>query len=151
MTLATHEPIGVLGIACPDDYPLLGFVSLVAPAIAMGNAVIAIPSPTRPLCATDFYQVLETSDVPPGVVNIVTGVRDTLALVLAEHDDVDAIWYFGPADGAAPIERASAGNMKRTWVTDGASRDWRDAIQGEGQEFLREATQVKNIWVPAGA
>ncbi|HEX9414869.1 MAG TPA: aldehyde dehydrogenase family protein, partial [Ktedonobacterales bacterium] len=151
VTLATHEPIGVLGIACPDDYPLLGFVSLVAPAIAMGNAVIAIPSPTRPLCATDFYQVLETSDVPPGVVNIVTGVRDTLALVLAEHDDVDAIWYFGPADGAAPIERASAGNMKRTWVTDGASRDWRDAIQGEGQEFLREATQVKNIWVPAGA
>ncbi|HEY7832961.1 MAG TPA: aldehyde dehydrogenase family protein [Ktedonobacterales bacterium] len=151
VTLAVPEPIGVVGIACPDAPALLGFVSLIAPAIALGNAVVALASERHPLCATALYQVLETSDVPPGVVNIVTGGRDALALVLAEHDDVDAVWYFGPRAGAAAIERASASNMKRTWTADGAARDWLDAAQGEGQEFLREATQVKNIWVPSGA
>jgi aldehyde dehydrogenase (NAD+) len=151
VTLAVHEPIGVVGVASPERLPLLGFVSLVAPAIAMGNTAVVVPSETHPLSATDFYQVLETSDVPAGVVNIITGPRDTLTLVLAEHDDVDAVWYFGPAAGAGAIERASAGNMKRTWVADGAGRDWRDPAQCEGREFLREATQVKNIWVPSGA
>jgi aldehyde dehydrogenase (NAD+) len=150
MTLADNEPIGVMALVCPDERPLLGFVSLVAPAIAMGNAVIAIPSEQHPLSATDFYSVLETSDVPAGIVNIVTGPRDTLAKVLAQHDDVDAIWHFGSAEGAHAVEEASAGNMKRTWVSYGHSRDWLDAAQGEGREFLRESTQVKNIWIPSG-
>ncbi len=150
VTIVVPEPIGVLGIACPDEYPLLGFVSLVAPAIAMGNAVVTIPSERHPLSATDFYQVLETSDVPAGAVNLVTGARDTLARVLAEHDDVDGMWYFGPAEGGAMVERASAGNLKRTWVSHGHTRDWLQAEQGEGAEFLREATHVKNIWVPYG-
>ncbi len=150
VTLAMKEPIGVIGMAAPDDYPLLGFVSLIAPAIAMGNTVVAIPSEKAPLSATDFYQILETSDVPPGVVNIVTGERDTLTQVLAEHDDVDAMWYFGSAEGSKRVEFASAGNMKRTWVNYGHPRNWLDTVQGEGEEFLREATQVKNIWVPYG-
>ncbi len=150
VTLAMKEPIGVIGMAAPDDYPLLGFVSLIAPAIAMGNTVVAIPSEKAPLSATDFYQILETSDVPPGVVNIVTGDRDSLTQVLAEHDDVDAMWYFGSAEGSKRVELASAGNMKRTWVNYGHSRNWLDTTQGEGEEFLREATQVKNIWVPYG-
>ncbi|HYP41002.1 MAG TPA: aldehyde dehydrogenase family protein [Chloroflexia bacterium] len=150
VTLAMPEPIGVMGIACPEESPLLGFVSLVAPAIAMGNAVVVIPSERHPLSATDFYQVLDTSDVPPGVVNIVTGTRDTRVKVLAEHDDVDAVWYFGSAEGSKTVEYASAGNMKRTWVNYGHSRDWLDKEQGEGQEFLREATHVKNIWTPYG-
>jgi aldehyde dehydrogenase (NAD+) len=150
VTLATHEPIGVIGLICPDERPLLGFVSLIAPAIAMGNTVIAVPSERHPLSATDFYSVLETSDVPAGVVNIVTGVCATLAKVLAEHDDVDAIWSFGSVEGARIVESASTGNMKRTWTNYGHSRDWLDATQGEGREFLREATQVKNIWVPTG-
>ncbi len=94
--------------------------------------------------------MLETSDLPAGVVNIVTGDRDLLSQVLAEHDDVDAIWYFGPAEGCKRVELASAGNMKRTWVSYGHPRDWMDTAQGEGEEFLREATQVKNIWVPYG-
>ncbi|MBE3558602.1 MAG: aldehyde dehydrogenase family protein [Ktedonobacteraceae bacterium] len=148
--LALPEPIGVVGTACPDAYPLLGFVSLVAPAIAMGNTVVAIPSPQAPLSATDLYQALETSDVPAGVVNIVTGERDALSKVLAEHDDVDAMWYFGTAEGSRMVEFASAGNMKRTWVSYGRTRNWLDPLQGEGEEFLREATQVKNIWVPYG-
>ncbi len=150
VVLAMHEPMGVIGIACLDAYPLLGLVSLVAPAIAMGNTVVVVPSQQSPLSAIDCYQVFETSDVPAGVVNIVTGERATLSLVLAEHDDVDAIWYFGSAEGSKRVEFASAGNMKRTWVSNGHDRDWLNVPQGEGQEFLREATQVKNIWVPYG-
>ncbi len=150
VVLAMHEPIGVIGMACPDEYPLLGFISLVAPAIAMGNTVVVIPSQQSPLSATDCYQVFETSDLPAGVVNIVTGERDTLSQVLADHDDVDAMWYFGPAEGSKRVELASAGNMKRTRVNYGHSRNWLDNVQGEGEEFLRESTQVKNIWVPYG-
>jgi aldehyde dehydrogenase (NAD+) len=150
VTLAMREPIGVIGIACPDEAPLLGFVSLVAPAIAMGNTVVAVPSERWPLAATDFYQVLDTSDVPGGVVNIVTGKRDELTQTLAAHDDVDSMWYFGTAEGSELVERLSAGNMKRTWVGYGRPRDWSDAVQGEGPEFLRHATHVKNIWVPYG-
>ncbi|MFL5540825.1 MAG: aldehyde dehydrogenase family protein [Longimicrobiaceae bacterium] len=150
VTIAMQEPIGVMGIACPDEAPLLGFVSLVAPAIAVGNTVVAVPSERWPLAATDFYQVLDTSDVPGGVVNIVTGKRDELAQTLAAHDDVDSMWYFGGAEGSERVERLSAGNMKRTWVSYGRGRDWLDPEQGEGPEFLREATHVKNIWVPYG-
>ena len=150
VVLAMKETIGVIGIACPEEYPLLGFVSLVAPAIAMGNTVVVIPSQQSPLSATDCYQVLETSDLPGGVVNIVTGDRDTLSQVLADHDDVEAMWYFGSAEGCKRVELASAGNMKRTWVNYSHPRNWLDPVQGEGEEFLHEATQVKNIWVPYG-
>ncbi|MBA3258409.1 MAG: aldehyde dehydrogenase family protein [Gemmatimonadales bacterium] len=150
VTLAMPEPIGVLGVICPDDWPLLGVISTVLPAIAMGNTVVAIPSGRAPLAATDLYQVLDTSDLPAGVVNIVTGLRDELAPVLAAHDDVDGVWYFGSAEGSAAVERLSAGNMKRTWVDYGQARDWADARQAEGEEFLEQATQVKNIWVPYG-
>ncbi|MBZ0295037.1 MAG: aldehyde dehydrogenase family protein, partial [Anaerolineae bacterium] len=150
LTIAVHEPIGVLGMACPDEAPLLAMISLLAPAIARGNTVVVIPSEKYPLCATDFYQVLDTSDVPGGVVNIVTGNRDHLSKTLVEHDDVDAMWYFGSAQGSYEIEYRSASNMKRTWVNYGQSRDWLNREQGEGEEFLYEAVQVKNIWVPAG-
>jgi aldehyde dehydrogenase (NAD+) len=149
VTLAMHEPIGVMGLACPEELPLLGFVSLVAPAVAVGNTVIALPSESHPLAATELYTVLEASDVPAGVINIVTGAKDALAKVLAEHDDVDAVWYFGNQAAGAEVERASAGNMKRTWV-EWHARDWMNTGQGEGREFLREATQVKNIWIPYG-
>ncbi len=150
VTVAAYEPVGVIGIACPDECPLLAFVSLLAPAIARGNTVVIIPSEKHPLSATDLYQVLDTSDVPPGVVNIVTGDRDHLSKVLAEHEDVDAIWYFGAAEGSHHVEALSAVNMKRTWVSYGEARDWLNKEQGEGEEFLYEATQVKNIWVPSG-
>ncbi len=149
VTLAMNEPIGVLGVAAPPTHPLLGFVSAVAPALAAGNTVVAIPSELQPLAVTDFYQVLETSDVPAGVLNVVTGRRDELAKVLAEHDDVDAIWYFGGGDGVRMCELASVGNMKQTWC-DIRAREWMNREQGEGREFLRHATQVKNIWIPYG-
>ncbi len=151
VTLAMNEPIGVMGVACPEEPALLGFLATVLPAIAMGNTVVALPSQRWPLLATDLYQVLDTSDLPGGVINIVTGPRDTLAEVLAAHDDVDAIWYWGSREEEAAVERLSAGNMKRVWVDHGRQRDWFDPADGAGEEFLREATQVKNIWVPYGA
>ena len=149
VTLAMNEPVGVVGIAAPDEFPLLGFVSLVAPALAVGNTVIVVPSETQPIAATEFYTVLETSDVPDGVINVITGAKDALAKVLAEHDDVDGLWYFGNAAGVKAVELASASNMKRTWAT-ARARDWLDARQGEGREFLRRASEVKNIWIPYG-
>ena len=150
VTLAMHEPWGVMGLVCPDENPLLGFISLLMPALAMGNRAVIVPSATQPLAATDFYQVLDTSDVPAGVVNIVTGERDALAKTLAEHHEVAALWYVGPKTGSAMVEKASASNLKATWVSDGKARDWFSTEQGQGREYLRRATQVKNIWVPYG-
>jgi aldehyde dehydrogenase (NAD+) len=147
VTLAMNEPFGVMGVACPTDAPLLGFFSLVLPAIAMGNRVVAVPSQNMPLAATDLYQVLETSDVPAGAVNIVTGPRDELARTLAGHDDVAALWYCGSAEGAKIVEAESAGNLKVTWCPE--NRDWLSPA-GQGRTFLNRATQVKNIWVPYG-
>ena len=149
VALAMHEPIGVVGAAAPEAAPLLGFVSVVAPLIATGNTVVVIPSEAHPLSATDLYQVFETSDLPAGVVNIVTGGKDALATVLAEHDDVDAVWYCGSPAGGKAVELASASNMKRTWCPS-AALDWADPAVGEGRQFLREAVQVKNIWIPYG-
>jgi aldehyde dehydrogenase (NAD+) len=146
VTLAMNEPWGVMGIVCPNEAPLLAFVSLLMPAIAMGNCVVAVPSADHPLSATDFYSVLDTSDVPAGVVNIVTGEANALSKTLAEHDGVDAVWYVGDTEGAAQVEAFSAGNLKATWAS-GAPTDWGKA---EGREFLRRATQVKNIWTPYG-
>ena len=150
VTLAMNEPFGVMGLVCPDEAPLLAFVSLVMPAIAMGNRVVVVPSPAHPLAATDLYQVFDTSDLPGGVVNMVTGDRDELAKTLAEHDGVDALWYMGGREGSAMVELASAGNLKPTWVSNGKRRNWQDRAQGQGHDYLRRATQVKNIWVPYG-
>jgi len=150
VTLAMPEPIGVIGIVCPDTPAFAPFVTLTAAAIAMGNCVVVVPSEPHPLAATDFYQVLDTSDVPGGVCNIVSGPRDALSEVLAGHDDVDAMWYFGSAAGSAAVERLSAGNMKRTWVGYGRPHDWSGLSRGAADEMLREATQIKNIWVPYG-
>lgn len=149
MTIAVNEAIGVVGVTCPDERPLLGFVTPVAAAIAMGNAVVALPSETHPLSATDLYQVLDTSDLPGGVINIVTGAKRALIPVLAAHDDVDALWCWGTRDQCRQVELESAGNMKRTW-THWEPTDWL-VLRGEAiHEFLREATQVKNIWTPYG-
>ncbi len=149
LALAMNEPVGVVGIACPEEPGLLAFVSLMGAAIAAGNAVVMLPSEAQALVATDLYQVLDTSDVPGGVVNIVTGDKRALALELAKHDAVDAVWYFGAADGAAMLEKASAGNLKQTW-TETVARDWDDSAIGGGRDLLGHAFQIKNIWIPYG-
>jgi aldehyde dehydrogenase (NAD+) len=150
VTLAMPEPWGVVGIICPPEQPLLAFVSLVAPLIAMGNRVVTVPSWRFPLLATDFYQVLDTSDVPAGVINIVTGHPVELGKVLAQHDDVAALWYVGSAKVSGSLERESADNLKSTWVNYGKRRNWFDDHQAQGWEYLRHAVQIKNIWVPYG-
>ncbi len=150
VTVAMNEPIGVMGIVCPDAHPLLAFVSTIGPALAVGNSVVVLPSERHPLAATDFYQVCETSDLPPGALNIVTGKRSELVGTLAAHDDVDQLWYFGPKEGSRDVELASAGNMKRTYCEHGPARDWTSDREASGRELLREASQVKNIWIPYG-
>jgi len=148
--LAMNVPVGVIGAFCPDEAPLLGLVSVMAPIIAMGNACVLVPSEPFPLAATDFYQVLDTSDLPAGVVNIVTGRPAALAEPLAAHLDVDAVWSFSSSALSAMIEEAAAGNLKRTWVNHGRARDW-PARDGEGRAFLRAATEIKTVWIPWGA
>jgi aldehyde dehydrogenase (NAD+) len=150
VALATVEAIGVVGVVCPDEAPLLSFVSLLAPLLAMGNRTVIVPSEAHPLIATDFYQVLETSDLPAGVVNLVTGPAASLAQTLAQHDDVDALWVFGTKELSRNAERLSIGNLKRTLVDHGLATDWHDSAAAEGPLFLRHATQVKNIWIPYG-
>jgi aldehyde dehydrogenase (NAD+) len=149
IALAMNEPVGLIGVICPDEAPLLGLVSTVAPAVAMGNRVVAVASEPFPLAATDFYQVLDTSDVPGGVVNILTGSHAELAPQLAGHMDVDAVWCFSSLDLSGVVERESAGTLKRTWVNDGRARDWHGRA-GEGREFLEAAVEVKTVWVPYG-
>jgi aldehyde dehydrogenase (NAD+) len=109
--------------------------------------VVAVASQPFPLAATDFVQVLETSDVPPGVANILTGDHAELALHLAGHMDVDAVWSFSGAGTSATVERESAGNLKRTWVDHGRARDW---TRADAPAFLRAATEVQTVWVPYG-
>ncbi|MCR9137203.1 MAG: aldehyde dehydrogenase family protein [Alphaproteobacteria bacterium] len=150
VALAMNEPIGVAGVLCPDEAPLLSFVSLVAPLLAMGNRVVAVPSERFGLVATDFYQVLETSDLPAGALNIITGRTAELGKTLADHDDVDVIWAFGARELSKQAEALSVGNMKRTFVDNGRAMDWYDPKIAEGRHFLRNAVQVKNIWIPYG-
>ena len=147
VALAMKEPVGVIGAFCPSEAPLLGLVSVMAPALAMGNRMVLVPSEPYPLAATDFIQVLETSDVPGGVVNLMTGSHAELAPPLASHMGVDAVWSFSDRDISAVIEKTSAGNLKRTWVNNGLARDW---WQDHTDAFLEQATEVKNIWLPYG-
>ena len=144
VALAMNEPVGVIGMICPDDAPLLGLVTPMAAAMALGNTSVLVPSRAFPLAATDLYQVLDTSDVPGGVVNIVTGASDDLAKTLAGHLDVDAVWSFDPGF-AKLVEAEAAGNLKRTWINPVA--DW---TATDARSFLRQAAEVKTVWVPYG-
>jgi aldehyde dehydrogenase (NAD+) len=150
IAIAMKEPVGTVGIICPNEAPLLGLLSLVLPVLAMGNTAIVIPSETYPLIVGDLYQVFDTSDLPGGAVNLVTGYSTQLLKTLAEHDDVDGIWCFADEASAASAKAFSIGNLKQVFTNEGRAIDWFDARQGEGRWFLEHATQVKNIWVPYG-
>ena len=150
IAIAMNEPLGTAGVICPSEVPLLGFLSLVLPVIAMGNTAIVVPSETYPLITGDLYQLFDTSDLPGGAVNIVTGYSSQLLKTLAEHDDVDAVWCFGDEANAAAAKSYSIGNLKQVFTNEGRAIDWFDAKQAEGRWFLQHATQVKNIWVPYG-
>lgn len=149
ITLAMKESMGVLGIVCPDEFPLLAFITTMASAISTGNNVILIPSETYPFAATDFYQILDTSDVPVGTVNIITGNKDNLATEMAKHFNIEGLWYFGNENGSKKVEELAADSMKRTWVNYGLHYDWlKNPLESE---FLRNSVEIKNIWIPYGA
>jgi aldehyde dehydrogenase (NAD+) len=150
IAIAMNEPIGTVGVICPSEAPLLGFLSLVMPLLAVGNTVIAVPSERYPLITSDLYQLFDTSDMPGGAVNIVTGYVSQLLKTLAEHDDVDAIWCYGDEATTASAKAMSTGNLKQVWTNEGRAIDWFDPKIAEGRWFLEHATQVKNIWVPYG-
>jgi aldehyde dehydrogenase (NAD+) len=150
ISIAMNEAIGTVGVICPSETPLLGFLSLVTPLLAAGNTVIAVPSEKYPLIAADLYQLFDTSDLPAGAVNIVTGYISQLLKPLAEHDDVDAIWCYGDESTIAAAKAMSTGNLKQVWTNEGRAIDWFDSSIAEGRWFLEHATQVKNIWVPYG-
>ena len=142
VTLAMKEPFGTMGLICAEEAPLAGFLSLVLPAIAMGNRVIALPAQGNPLPALELSQVFACSDIPGGVINTVSGPLADLAATLAAHDDVAALWCAQPAL-AKQIEHGSAGNLKPVWQIP-------DPL-AQGESFLAAATQIKTIWVPFGA
>jgi aldehyde dehydrogenase (NAD+) len=150
IAIAMNEAIGTVGVICPTDAPLLGFLSLVLPLLAVGNTVIAVPSERFPLITSDLYQLFDTSDLPGGAVNIVTGHVKELLKTLAEHDDVDAIWCYGDEATVAAAKAMSTGNLKQVWTNEGRVIDWFNPKLAEGRWFLEHATQVKNIWVPYG-
>ncbi len=135
-----NEAVGIIGIVCPDDRPLVGLLELACGAIAMGNTVVVIPSESDPSGAVELYRILESSDVPAGVFNIVTGLRKELVPTLADHEDVDAIWCFSN-DYSSDVEARSISNLKQTWTSVGPQNDL---------ALLTHATQVKNVWVPFG-
>lgn len=141
MAYTQNEPLGVVGVVCPDDLPLYALVGAIAAGSGLGNCLVIIPSESNPLPAVEMYRLLDMSDVPPGVVNLVTGLRSEVVPTLAEHDGVDAIVAFGV--DAGEIERASAANLKQTWT----GPHWPEVTD---REFLRRFTQVKNVWVPFG-
>jgi aldehyde dehydrogenase (NAD+) len=150
IAIAMNEPIGTVGVICPKEAPLLGFLSLVMPILAMGNTVVAVPSESYPLITGDLYQLFDTSDMPGGAINIVTGYVSQLLKTLAEHDDVDGLWCYGDEATVAAAKAMSTGNLKQVWTNEGRVIDWFNSKQAEGRWFLEHATQIKNIWVPYG-
>ena len=143
LALALREPVGRIGLICPDAAPLLGLIVPAAHALAMGNAVVAVASEPFPLAATDLIQVLETSDLPPGALNVLTpGHAAELASHLAGHADLQSVWCFRP-DLAEAVERVAAADLKRTMT---GPVDWNDP----GAALLEAATEIKTVWVPYG-
>ncbi|WP_341863716.1 aldehyde dehydrogenase family protein [Gymnodinialimonas sp. 57CJ19] len=147
VALAMKEPVGIIGALAPDDAPLLASTTLLAGALAMGNRIVLAPSQAAPLVVTDLYQVLDTSDVPAGVVNIVTGPHADLAPTLASHMEIDSLWAFSPHTDPVALQAASASNLKRTWTNNSGNPDW---TSPNLRPFLEAATETKTIWIPYG-
>ncbi len=150
ISIAMNEPVGAVGVVCPAEWPLLGFLSLALPLLCAGNTVVAVPSAAYPLIVGDLIQVFETSDMPSGAINLVTGQPAELLKVLAQHDDLDALWCYGDQVLCSSAKLLSAGNLKQVWTNEGRDIDFTSRVQGEGRWYLEHAHQVKNVWVPYG-
>lgn len=150
VTFAMNEPVGTVGIRCGERTPLAGVMGPVGAALSQGNVVVAVVPERFPLPALDLAQVMETSDVPPGTVNVLSGIHREVVPTLAAHDDVDQLWDFVADDLSGDSERLAAGNLKRVWVDREGTIDWLTLSKRHTGMLLRKGTRVKNIWVPYG-
>jgi acyl-CoA reductase-like NAD-dependent aldehyde dehydrogenase len=148
------ESTGVVGIVAPESSSLLGLVSRLAPAVVGGNAVVVLASESRPLPAVTLAEVLATSDVPPGVINILTGLRRELVPILATHMDVNAIDIWGvPREMRTAVEESAMDNVKRVArpPRDGDDRfDWLDDSRAQRPEWISRFLEMKTVWHPIG-
>uniref|UniRef100_A0A667Y0U7 Aldehyde dehydrogenase 16 family, member A1 n=1 Tax=Myripristis murdjan TaxID=586833 RepID=A0A667Y0U7_9TELE len=151
--LSLPEALGVVGVVLPDNRPFLSMVTLLGAAIAMGNAVVMVPSQKHPLPALAFIQVLQSADLPAGLVNIITGSRDQLTAALANHSVLKAIWYWGNAEGCQYLQYTCTSPLKTLWLhcqkeeKDGGM-DWTQLRPSHKEEMWRKAVQWKSIWIP---
>jgi len=143
------EPTGVVAVLAPDDSGLLGLVSNIAPVIVGGNTCVVLASEQIPLCAVSFAEVLHASDVPAGVVNILTGFREELTEHFASHMDVNAVVYCdGDSDDAKEIQEQAADNIKR--VIDRVDTDWGDE-SAQNPYLIKQTQETKTTWHPIGS
>jgi aldehyde dehydrogenase (NAD+) len=143
-----NEPLGACGVFAPTAPSLAGFLGACLPLMAMGSPVVAVASEQAPLAAMELVRIIEASDVPAGVWNVLTGVHSELEPTLGDHLGLSSVWHFGSVEGGQRIQKLSAGNLKQTWTMPDGTIDW---FGSPAKEFLRRATQVKNVWVPYGA
>ncbi|XP_017294564.1 aldehyde dehydrogenase family 16 member A1 [Kryptolebias marmoratus] len=153
--LSIPEALGVIGMVLPDRNPLLSMVTLIGAAVATGNAVVVVPSKKRPLPALAFVQVLQSSDLPAGLVNIVTGSRDQLTVALANHSVIKAIWYWGSAEGCQYLQHTCTSPLKTLRLfcqkdEGGKERgtDWTRPDPALLEDLWRNAVQWKSVWIP---
>ena len=156
------EPTGVVGVISPDEPALLGLVSLIAPPLCAGNTVVALAGETNPLIGAVFGEVCATSDIPPGVVNILTGLRVELVPHFASHRDIDSIHAAGvSAEHAKLIREGTADNLKRVYVHRSPERkrggkaapaiDWFDEDRCHSPWLIEPFVEMKTMWHPSGA
>ena len=151
LTLAVKEPIGVVANILNDDYPLLSLITTLGSNFAAGNASIIVPGQKTSLLATELYQLLETSDVPAGYINILTTKQNSLNKILSEHENIDGIWFFSENNNERlKVIQSTTSNLKRTWCPQSKNLDWSSKEEDFLEEFLYQSTQVKNIWIPYG-
>lgn len=144
------EPTGIVGVIAPDEPPLLGLISMVAPPLCAGNTVIALASEAHPLCGLVLAEVCATSDVPAGVVNILSSVRSELIKPLSEHREISAISAANVApEHAAALRMGSAENLKRVQVVDVASDEWADDDSRHSPWTIEPFVEMKTIWHPS--
>ena len=151
LTLAVKEPLGVIANILNDDYPLLSLITTLGSNFAAGNASIIVPGQKTSLLATELYQLLETSDVPAGYINILTTKQNSLNKILSEHENIDGIWFFSENNNERlKVIQSTTSNLKRTWCPQSKNLDWSSKEEDFLEEFLYQSTQVKNIWIPYG-
>ncbi|XP_076121338.1 aldehyde dehydrogenase family 16 member A1 [Alosa pseudoharengus] len=153
--LSMSEPVGVIGVVLPDSRPLLPLVSLLGAALAMGNAVVMVPSEKYPLPALEFIQTLQSSDLPGGVVSVITGSRDQLTQAIANHSVIQAIWYWGSKEGCQFLQHTCSSPLKRLWLhcegdegKPGDGAPWTLPQPSLMEDMWRQAVVWKSVWIP---